>query len=152
MSNMPMRRSSAIVPRFPSKRRTYWEQSRTTAASPQAVVTAPHSVIMECMSGDCAAFTRIIAREDGPAMRGTAMGTIKGSSFRLERRLPLRENTGNTMPRATMNSMTPPEILSVAGFNPRNFRRVFPQNRKTSRISRAKRSSLIMINILCRGS
>lgn len=149
---MPMRRSSAIVPRFPRKRRTNCELSRTMAASPQAVVTAPHSVIMECMSGDCAAFTKIMARDDGPAIRGTAMGTMKGSSFLLVRGRPFMEKIGKTMPRATMKSMTPPEILSVAGFNPKNFNRVFPQNRKTSRMIRAKRSSLMIINILCRGS
>ena len=85
-------------------------------------------------------------REEGPAIRGMAMGTMKGSSFPSAR--PEEESislAGKTMPSATRNSRMPPEMLRVEGSSPSRFSRNFPEKKKRSSRLNANTSSRVRI-------
>lgn len=92
----------------------------------------------------------MIASDDGPAMSGMAIGTIKGSICSpLFSAGVIMFFVGKTIPRATKKSNIPPDMFRVAGSSPSISSTKFPAKKKKSNIASAQSSSRRNIR-LCR--
>src|SRR5690606_15881614 len=97
------------------------EDNKITALAAQAINNAnDHSAIR---SGSRVVSSIIVARMDGPAKKGTARGTIKGSPSNGLSRHSLR--WGKIMRMAIINRTIAPAILIDSGRNAKNWRKCF---------------------------
>ena len=85
-------------------------------AAHASVSADTHCVIL---SGSLVAMTSRAAMHDGPAIRGMASGTTKGSPSSVSGSGEMTLFLGKTMPRAIRNRRIPPEMHKVASRSPR---------------------------------
>ena len=110
----------------------------TSTTALTSMVTHRAAIHSMRLSGCCDTSSSTVARALGPAMAGTARGTISGSSICSGSML---SGGGNTMRKAIRNRITPPPICSASSERFITSRKRSPTNMKVSSSTKAIRIS-----------
>jgi hypothetical protein len=112
ISSIPINLSKAVAPLRPRNAKTVEDVARRRVDAAAAIKTAEETIMGLCFSEN--RITIEIAL--GPAIRGIAIGTMRGDSS-VDSSIMLLD--GNSIPKAIRKRTIPPASRSVCSCNPR---------------------------------